>query len=112
MTPGRKFSITTCEIAASSLKICLPSGDLRLIVTDCLPALTATNETPINFRIHFHIRAQAPGEISVFRMLDLDDLGPQQNELKAAERSCQDVGYVQHADTMEWKRHLLLRRDN
>ncbi len=106
MTPGRKFSITTCEIAASFLKISLPSGDLRLIVTDCLPALTATNEMPINSVIHFHIRAQAPGEISVFRVLDLDDFGSQQNELKAAERACEDVGYVQHADTMEWKRHL------
>jgi hypothetical protein len=58
------------------------------------------------FRIHFYIRAQAPGEIAVLRMLDFDNFGPQQNELKAAERSCQDVGYVQHADSMEWKRHL------
>jgi hypothetical protein len=39
-------------------------------------------------------------------MLDFDDFGSEQNELKAAERSCQDVGYVQHADSMEWKRHL------
>src|SRR5579863_341252 len=57
------------------------------------------------FRIDFHVRALAPGEISVFRMLDLDDFGSQQNQLKAAERPSQDVGYVQHADTMEWKRH-------
>src|SRR4029077_6324426 len=57
-------------------------------------------------RIPFRIGAKAAGEISVFRMLDLDDLGSQQDELKAAERPCQDVGYIQHADTMEWKRHL------
>ena len=60
------------------------------------------------FRIHFRIRAQTPGEISVFRMLDLDDFGSQEYELKAAERSSKDVGYVQHADTMEWKRHISL----
>ena len=58
------------------------------------------------FRICFHIRAKAPGEISVFGMLDLDDLGSQENELEAAKGACEDVGYVQHADIMEWKRHL------
>src|ERR1700688_940873 len=39
-------------------------------------------------------------------MFDFDDLGAQENELKTAERPCQDVGNVQHADTIEWKRHL------
>ena len=105
MTPGRKFSITAWEIAASFLKISFPSCDLRSIVTDCLPALTDTNETPINSLIRFRIRAKLPSQIAPYRMLDLDDLGAQEHELKAAKRSGQDVGYVQHADTMEWKSH-------
>src|SRR3984893_11195256 len=48
MTPGRKFSRTTCERATSSLKILFPSGVFKLMVTDCLPAFTATKEVPIN----------------------------------------------------------------
>src|ERR1700730_3397736 len=51
MTPGRKFSITTWDMAVSSLKIRLPSAAFKLIVTDCLPAFTATNDAPINFAV-------------------------------------------------------------
>src|SRR6185369_8696996 len=53
----------------------------------------------------FDTGAQATGKIAVFGMLDLDHLGTEKHKLKAAEWAGQDVGYVQHADCMEWKSH-------
>ena len=47
-----------------------------------------------------------PGQITVLRMLDFDHFGAQEDELVAAEGSCEDVGHVQNAHAVEGKRHF------
>ena len=47
MTFGRKFSRTTSDLSTSFRKISLASGALKSMATDCLPAFTATKDSPI-----------------------------------------------------------------